>query len=154
MQIKRYNTHILHLDKMMLMGMLVAIIGLLTLYSAGGQEIDIVIRQGMRMLMGLIIMTLIAQIRLQHVFYWVPWIYLGGVVLLVAVLLIGDSSKGSQRWLDFGVFRFQPSEIMKLCVPMMVAWFLAEKPLPPSYGRSLTTLLIIMIPALLIAKQP
>lgn len=155
MQIQSHSTHILHLDKMMLMGILMlAIIGLLTLYSAGGQEIDLVMRQGMRIIAGFIVMTFIAQIRLQHVFYWVPWIYLSGVILLIAVLLIGDISKGSQRWLDFGVFRFQPSEIMKLCVPMMVAWFLAEKPLPPNYGRSIITVMIIAVPALLIAKQP
>jgi rod shape determining protein RodA len=155
MQVQRHNTHILHLDKMMLFGLLLlAVIGLLTLYSAGGQDIEIVVRQGIRIIIGLILMTLLAQVRLQHVFYWVPWFYLGGVILLVAVLFIGDSSKGSQRWLDFGVFRFQPSEVMKLGVPMMVAWFLAEKPLPPGYGRSFMTLLIIVIPVLLIAKQP
>lgn len=149
------TSHFFHLDKLLLFGLLcLIIIGLLTLYSAGGQDIQIVIRQSMRIFIGFTLMVILAQVRLQYVFYWVPWFYFGGILLLVAVLLVGDSSKGSQRWLDLGLFRFQPSEIMKLSVPMMVAWFLAEKPLPPQYGRSFIALLIIIIPVFLIVKQP
>jgi rod shape determining protein RodA len=74
--------------------------------------------------------------------------------LLLAVLLIGEIGKGAQRWLDLGVFRFQPSEMMKLAVPMMVAWYLSDHPLPPSWRRLAVAALVILTPTLLIAKQP
>jgi rod shape determining protein RodA len=72
----------------------------------------------------------------------------------VAVLLVGDVGKGAQRWLDLGVMRFQPSEVLKLALPMTLAWVLAARPLPPSLPRVLAAAGLILIPALLIAKQP
>lgn len=155
MRVQWTQTHFLHLDKPLLLGLLLlAIIGLFTLYSADGQNIGIVANQGMRLIMGFILMIFLAQFRLQYIVRWIPWLYLGGLTLLITVLLIGDSTKGSQRWLDLKAFHLQPSEVMKLAVPMMVIWFLAEKPLPPSYGRLVINFLIILVPALLIAKQP
>jgi rod shape determining protein RodA len=77
-----------------------------------------------------------------------------GLALLVAVLVVGEVGKGAQRWLDLGLFRFQPSEMLKLAVPMMIAWYLAEKPLPPNWLRLLIAAAMILAPALLIAKQP
>lgn len=149
------NDHFLHLDKPLLSGLLIlACVGLIVLYSAGGQDWDLISRQVIRIAMGFTVMLVLAQIRVQHLVRWIPWIYLAGVLLLVAVLLIGEISKGSQRWLDLGIFRFQPSEIMKLAVPLMVIWFLADKPLPPNPIRLLTSFVIIIIPVLLIAKQP
>jgi rod shape determining protein RodA len=74
--------------------------------------------------------------------------------LLLAVMVAGDISKGARRWLDLGVVRFQPSEIMKLAVPMMMAWFFAEKPLPPRWLHLLIGALITAIPFVLIAEQP
>ena len=74
--------------------------------------------------------------------------------MLIAVLVIGEVGKGAQRWLDLGLFRFQPSEIMKLAVPMMVAWFLSEHGLPPSGRRLLMATFILLVPTLLVAKQP
>jgi rod shape determining protein RodA len=85
---------------------------------------------------------------------WTPWLYGGGLLLLVAVLLVGDISKGAQRWLDLGVVRFQPAEIMRLAVPMMVAWYFAYRPLPPKLLHLLVGALILVIPVLLIIKQP
>ncbi len=82
------------------------------------------------------------------------WIYGAGLMLLVAVLVFGHEGKGAQRWLDLGFFRFQPSELMKLAVPLLVATYLAERPLPPSFGRLLVGLVMIVVPSLLIAKQP
>jgi rod shape determining protein RodA len=92
--------------------------------------------------------------RPQSIMTWVPWIYGIGLLMLVAVLLIGDVAKGSQRWLNFGLVRFQPSELMKLAVPLMVSWYLSDKSLPPNLQRILFALLITLIPALLVAKQP
>ncbi len=148
-------THFLHLDKPLLLGILsLSGIGLVILYSAGGQDWDLIIRQSIRILMGLSIMLILAQIRPQKIVPWVPWLYLVGVVLLILVLVLGEISKGSQRWLNLGLFRFQPSEVMKLAVPMMVTWYVAHKSLPPSYGRLAVALAIIAIPVALVAKQP
>jgi rod shape determining protein RodA len=74
--------------------------------------------------------------------------------LLLGVMLAGEVGGGAQRWLDLGFIRFQPSELMKLAAPMMVAWFLHERTLPPTFGNLLVALLIIAVPALLIAEQP
>ena len=81
-------------------------------------------------------------------------LYLAGVLLLVAVLIVGDIGKGAQRWLDLGVLRFQPSELLKVAVPMMLAWFLSGRPMPPCGLRILVGALIIAVPTLLIFKQP
>jgi rod shape determining protein RodA len=77
-----------------------------------------------------------------------------GVVLLIAVLVMGKIGKGAQRWLDLGLFRFQPSEMIKITTPMMIAWYLAEHQFPPKAKQLLIAGLLIMVPTLLIAKQP
>ncbi len=129
-------------------------IGLVVLYSASGQDWAMMQRQAIRLLVAWLALIVIAQVAPRHLLFWSPWFYGVGLVLLIAVLLFGDIGKGAQRWLDLGVFRFQPSEMMKLAVPMMVAWYLSEKSLPPSLPRIGIALLIIIVPALLIAKQP
>ena len=80
--------------------------------------------------------------------------YVLGLVLLFAVMFTGDIAMGAQRWLDLGVVRFQPSEIMKLAVPLACAWYLHERPLPPSLTSLLVVGLGIGVPTLLIAEQP
>ena len=145
----------LHLDWPLFGGLItLTAVGLIILYSAGGQDWDIIVRQVIRLSIAFFIMFMIAQISPHHIEFWTPWFYGLGVVLLLAVLLFGDMGKGAQRWLDLGFFRFQPSEMMKLAVPMMVAWYLSEKAMPPNLGRILVALIIIFIPVLLIAKQP
>lgn len=152
---KRSSNQFLHLDKPLLIGLLSLYgLGLFVLYSAGGQDLDLIGRQLLRMAMGFGLMVLLAQLPTQHIIRWVPWIYLSGVLLLIAVLIIGEISKGSQRWLNFGVVRFQPSEVMKLAVPMMVAWYLSNSPLPPNYSRLLVAVIIVIIPVALVAEQP
>jgi rod shape determining protein RodA len=100
-------------------------------------------------------MLVIAQIHPKFLRLWAPWLFLGGIILLVLVLVMGETGKGAQRWLDVGIVRFQPSEIMKLAVPMMAAWYLHERPLPPTLRETLTVLLLLsMMPAALIARQP
>ncbi|HEC85527.1 MAG: rod shape-determining protein RodA [Candidatus Parabeggiatoa sp. nov. 2] len=154
MQTRWSHNHFLHLDKPLLWGLLLlSFIGLVVLYSAGGQDLELIVRQMLRLGFGFGFMLLIARVRIQKIVPWVPWLYLFGVGLLVLVLVVGESTKGSQRWLNFG-FRFQPSEVMKLAVPMMVTWYLADRPLPPSYGRLLLATIIITVPVILVAKQP
>ena len=155
MQTNWTSNHFLHLDKPLLVGLLaLSFIGLVVLYSAGNQNIDLLFRQTLRLLAGFGLMLVIAQFRIQKIVHWVPWLYLLGIFLLMVVLVIGETSHGSKRWLNLGIFRFQPSELMKLAVPMMVSWYLADRPLPPSYGRLLWSTVIIAIPVILVAKQP
>ena len=146
---------LIHLDLPLLLGLLaVSGMGLVVLYSAGQRDLNLVLGQGMRLGLGFVIMLALAQIPPHYFRFWSPWIYLVGVLLLLAVMVAGDISKGARRWLDLGVVRFQPSEIMKLAVPMMMAWFFAEKPLPPRLLHLLGGALVTAIPFVLIAEQP
>ncbi|MDS4022089.1 MAG: rod shape-determining protein RodA [Candidatus Competibacter sp.] len=146
---------LIHLDLPLLLGLLaVSGMGLVVLYSAGQRDLNLVLGQGMRLGLGFVIMLALAQIPPHYFRFWSPWIYLVGVLLLLAVMVAGDISKGARRWLDLGVVRFQPSEIMKLAVPMMMAWFFAEKPLPPRLLHLLGGTLVTTIPFVLIAEQP
>ena len=145
----------LHLDLQLLGGLLlIAGLGLVVLYSAGDQSADQVQRQLVRLGVAFVAMLLLAQVPTYHLQRWAPWLFGIGILLLVAVLVVGHVGKGAQRWLDLGLFRFQPSEMMKLAVPLMVAWYLAENPLPPTLGRLVMAGTLIVVPVLLIAKQP
>lgn len=145
----------LHIDGPLLLGLMLLLgVGLLVLYSASGQDAGLIIRQLVRLGVALAAMLMIAQIHPDRMRDSAYWLYGFGLLLLVAVLLFGHEGKGAQRWLDLGVFRFQPSEIIKLAVPILVAAFLAARPLPPSALRLLTGLVLIGLPAFLIAKQP
>lgn len=144
-----------HIDVPLLFGLVVLCgIGLVVLYSAAGQDLQIVFRQAIRMGIALVLMFCVAQFSPIQLERWSLWIYLAGIFLLIAVLLVGDVGKGAQRWLDLGIFRFQPSEIMKLAVPMVIAWFLAGKHLPPSISRIMFSCILVIVPVVLIAKQP
>lgn len=145
----------LHLDVPLVLGLLVlSAFGMLVLYSAGGQSEDLLARQAIRLAVGFGVMFVVAQIAPVHYRFWTPWLYGIGLALLVLVLVVGLVGKGAQRWLDLGAFRFQPSELVKVTVPMMVAWYLAERPLPPTLRRIGLSLVIVMVPTLLIARQP
>lgn len=145
----------IRVDPLLLLGLLtVSALGLVVLYSAGSQNWDLVAGQAMRLGLGFGIMVALSQIPPAHFRFWSIWLYLAGTLLLVAVMVVGDISKGAQRWLDLGVLRFQPSEIMKLAVPMTMAWFFADKPLPPRLLHLLVGALITGIPFVLIAEQP
>lgn len=147
--------HRLHLDLPLLVGLtLLAGVGLVVLYSAGGEESELMLRQLVRLGIAAGVMFAVAQIHPAHFYRWAPWIYALGLALLLAVLILGEVGKGAQRWLDLGVVRFQPSELMKIAVPMMVAWFLAEAALPPARRRLLASGLLLAVPMLMVAKQP
>ena len=133
--------------------MLIIGFGLVVLYSASGQDTGMVERQAIRLGFGLVVMLVISQVPPRILRDWAPWIYGLGVILLLATWVLGVG-RGTQRWLDFGVIRFQPSEIMKLAVPMMVAWYLHPRVLPPSLKATGISLGILIIPTLIIARQP
>ena len=144
-----------HID-FMLIGCLMILCGggLFILYSASGQDISIVIRQAVYMLIGFFSIIIIAQFSPRMFMRLSSWIYVGGIILLVAVLVMGIYSKGAQRWIQLPFIRFQPSEIIKLIMPIMIATYLSKRRLPPSLKDILIVLTIICIPVVLIAKQP
>jgi rod shape determining protein RodA len=145
----------LHIDFPLFFGILVlCIIGLVVIYSAGGQDINLVYRQAVKLLIALVGMVIVAQLPPAEIARWSFGLFLFGIVLLILVIFYGDVGKGAQRWLDLKIFRFQPSELMKLSVPMMVAYYLADKTLPPRLLTVVTVCVMITIPVLLIAKQP
>ena len=98
-------------------------------------------------------MLVISQVPPRILRAWTPWLYGFGVAMLLATLVLGVG-RGTHRWLDLGVMRFQPSELMKLAVPMMVAWYLHSRVLPPSLKATVVSFGILLIPALLIYRQP
>ncbi|MEW9796728.1 rod shape-determining protein RodA [Alteromonas sp. CYL-A6] len=145
----------LHIDGWLLAGLLTLMgIGLVTLFSASGQDMAQVERQITRLVVGLIVMFVMAQIPPMAYRRLSTYAYLGGLLMLIAVLLFGDVGKGAQRWLDLKVVRFQPSELMKLAVPMMVAWYISKFNLPPRLMNILAAFGLVVVPTILIAKQP
>lgn len=151
----RFTVKSIHVD-LPLLGLLLALValGMLILYSASNQNLSMVLRQSMRLFFALTVMMFFAMIPPHKYKIWTPWIYSLGLILLLAVMMMGKIGKGAQRWLDLGLFRFQPSEIMKLAIPMMAAWYFDRKSLPIDIKPLITASLMIFIPALLIAKQP
>lgn len=151
----RFRTQALPVD-VPLLGLLCSLIilGLFILYSASNANMSMLFRQSLRLTLATSVMMILAFIPPHKYKIWTPWLYGTGLSLLIAVMLMGKIGKGAQRWLELGVFRFQPSEIMKLAVPMMAAWFFDRQTDPSSYRSIMLASLIIFIPAILIAKQP
>jgi rod shape determining protein RodA len=144
----------LHIDGPLLGGLLlICAFGLVVLYSAVGENMRLWLNQVIRLGVALIAMLVAAQVSPDLLRRWTPWAYIGGMVLLVLVLVTGEVGQGAQRWLDLGI-RFQPSEIMKLAVPMMAAWYLHDRQIPPRLGQVLVIGAIIIAPTILIARQP
>ena len=129
-------------------------LGVLVLYSASGEQSAVVFRQVTKIGIAFFLMCLVAQISPYTIERWSVGIFFISIIFLVIVLWLGDTGKGSQRWLDLGFFSFQPSEIMKFTVPMIVAKFIAHRTLPPSLDSVFMVALLVAIPVFLIAKQP
>lgn len=143
------------LDYPLLSGiLLVCGLGLITLYSASGEDIDLLIRHCGRLGIALIGMYIVSQIPTSMLSKLSVPLYFFGVLLLILVLSIGIVGKGAQRWIDLGIFRFQPSEIMKITVPMMVAWILAKNPMMPRRFAIFLAVLSVAVPFVLIVAQP
>jgi rod shape determining protein RodA len=143
------------IDKPLFFGLLILVtFGLFILYSASNENTQLVEKQAMRFIVAFVLMGLLAQIPPSIYRLWAPWFFLFAFSLVVLVLLIGVVGKGAQRWLHFGLFQFQPSELMKLAVPLVLAWYLHDKPLPPSFPHLVVLLLIVLIPTFLVMKQP
>lgn len=147
---------VIHVDvPMLLLLLIISAYGLLILYSAVGQQIEPVISQGTKILVGLSAMLVIAQIPPIVYLRLAPWIFLIGLIALVLVYFFGVEVKGARRWLRIpGITNFQPSEIMKLILPLMLAWYFQHRHLPPKAKHVFWSLVITIIPVILIAFQP
>lgn len=126
----------------------------LVLFSASGGSFALIQRQLLHITLATVIMVVMAQIQPRYFKQWAPYLYVFGIILLIAVLIIGHTGKGAQRWLNLGIIRFQPSELLKIACPMMLAYYLSNKQLPLSIKNILISGIFVIIPALLIAKQP
>lgn len=146
----------MHLDlPLTLLIILLAFCGLLILYSGSGQDMGMVERQSIHFGVGLMVMALTAQIPPRIYRNLAPWAYAVGLLMLLGVLVMGVDAKGAQRWLALpGLPRFQPSELVKLALPLTVAWYMSRHPVPPRFLTLLKALMIIGLPTVLILKQP
>ena len=130
-------------------------IGLTILYSASTQDVDMVVRQMVSYIVAFTAMFVMAQVPPSLYRAFTPIFYVLGLVLLLLVEVIGEVRMGAQRWINLpGFGSVQPSEFMKLGMPMMCAWYLSKRDLPPSPTSIAVTLAIIIVPVLLISKQP
>ena len=145
----------INIDPVLFLGIfLLSAAGLGILYSAGDGSIVLVKAQLLRLGLAFLVMFVVAQIPQRQLYLWSPWFFALGVILLVLVITSGDVGKGAQRWLDLYFIKFQPSEMMKLITPMMLAWYLSEKSLPPTVKPLLVSAILVIGPTLLIAIQP
>lgn len=127
--------------------------GLMVLYSGTGGDLQMVQRHGIRLGIGLGLLLLVTQIPLTWLRAVTPWFYVASILLLVVVGVVGEG-RGAQSWLNLGVIRFQPSELVKLSLPMMLAWMFHLNVLPPRGKVLVAALLLIALPVLMIAEQP
>jgi len=134
---------------------LIVCIGILVVYSASGQSVKMVEHHLANIAVAIAAMLALARLATpQYLRLFAPIAYVIGILLLIVVEVTGHIGKGAQRWLDIGFVRFQPSEIMKLAVPMMCAWYLHERPLPPKFKDLLVLGVLIAIPTAMIVTQP
>ena len=145
----------LHLDLSLLLPVtLVMALGLVILYSASGEDWDAVTRQARNFGVGWLVLLITAQLRIDTIQRWSGALYVFALLLLCLVLIFGVGAKGAQRWLSLGFIRFQPSEIMKIAMPLAVAAWVVRRGLPPRIDTTLVCLAIILMPSLAIALQP
>jgi rod shape determining protein RodA len=145
-----------HVDPVLLvLLLLLSGLGLFVLYSAADNHIIAMEKQGAFFVLGFFIMVLVAQVHQSHWRLVAPVIYSFGLILLIAVALFGEISMGAQRWLTIpGLLRFQPSEILKIALPLMLATYFHNRSLPPRFKHVLGALVIMVLPVALIIEQP
>lgn len=145
----------LRLDGTLLLGIfLLAVVSLTVLFSASGRSWGTVESQALKFCLAVAAMLTLAQLPPRFIRLSAPWLYALGLALLLMVMIKGDVAMGAQRWLDLGFLRFQPSEIMKIAVPLFCAWYVHERPLPPSALTLIVLGIAVVVPVVLIAEQP
>ena len=127
-------------------------VGLAVLYSAGSESSRLVLTQGVYFGIGLAALWLVSRMPAHLLKQVTPAVYAVSMVPMVLVLFIGTGKYGN-HWIDLGVFNFQPSELAKLTLPMMLAWHLDRRPLPPDLRSLGIALVILALPVALILLQ-
>jgi rod shape determining protein RodA len=130
------------------------VLGLFVLFSASDGDWSTVSRQLRNFVVGWGVLLVVAQVRIDTIQRWSPALYFFALGLLLMVLMFGVGAKGAQRWLSLGIIRFQPSEVMKIAMPLAVAYWVVRYGLPPRLGVTVVSLLIIGLPAVVIGLQP
>lgn len=144
-----------YVDALLLSGILLLMLtGLFTLYSAADANTSRVTNQAVNMLVALGIMWLVANIPLQHIMRIALPIYIAGLLLLLGVALFGEISNGARRWLNIGVTRIQPSELMKIAVPLMMAWYFDKHEATLRLRDYAVATLLLLLPVVMILRQP
>jgi len=152
---RRAILRFLHIDLWLIIPLVVlSMAGLVVLYSASGQSEVMMMAQARNLVVAFLVLLITAQLRVETLKLAAPYIFFAGVLLLVAVVLFGVGAKGAQRWLSLGFIRFQPSEIMKVAMPLAIAWWLSKRALPPSAKALLIAALMVAVPTFLILRQP
>lgn len=145
-----------HVDAItMFLLLCISVYGLIILFSAVDQQIPPITSQAIKLGIATTVMVIMAQVSPIVYLRLAPWLYLLGILLLILVYFAGTEVNGSRRWLRVpGVASFQPSELMKLVIPMLLAWYFHDRHLPPKTRHIFWALVMIAIPTLLIASQP
>ena len=126
-------------------------VALLAVASASPERVN---AQLVNLGVALVVMRVVAQIPPQRLMHLAPPVYVFGLLLLIAVALFGDISKGARRWLNLGFMRIQPSELMKIAMPLMLAWYFQKHESMLRYREYAIATLLLLIPVALIARQP
>jgi len=146
---------LLHIDLWLFIPLvLLSMAGLVVLYSASGQSEPMMTAQIRNLFIAFAVLLITAQLRLETLKIVSPYVFAVGLVLLVGVAFFGVGAKGAQRWLSLGFIRFQPSEIMKVAMPLAIAWWLSKKALPPTSKSLLIAAMMVAVPSFLILQQP
>ncbi|PMB54258.1 Rod shape-determining protein RodA [Coxiella-like endosymbiont] len=145
----------LHIDPwLVVLVSILAVFGLFILFSASNQNLNLILKQLSWLVVGFIVMFLFAHLSPKFYYQWTPWAFGFGLFLLISVLGFGNIGKGARRWFDLGFFHLQPSEIMKLTMPMMLAYYFSNKELPPQKKPLFFSFILLIFPTILTAKQP
>ena len=146
---------LLHIDFWLFIPLvLLSMAGLVVLYSASGQSEPMMTAQIRNLFVAFAVLLTTAQLRMETLKLISPYVFALGLLLLVGVAFFGVGAKGAQRWLSLGFIRFQPSEIMKVAMPLAVAWWLSKKALPPTAKSMLVAAMMVALPSFLILRQP
>lgn len=152
---KRTLSQKIHIDFPLLGGLLLALgLSLIVLYSASGQHYQMILKQIIHTALSFGIMIVIAQFNVKFFERWCPVIFLFCIIMLLGVTFFGEISKGARRWLNLGIMRIQPSEFLKIAMPITIAAVISRNGIPPKFPRIATAVMLVAIPSALIAKQP
>jgi len=144
-----------HLDRYLLtLVAILLVMGLLTLYSASGASLERVAVQMANICVALVVMWIAANVPLHYLSRIALPLYVLGLVLLIAVAAFGEIVNGARRWLDLGFTRIQPSELMKIAVPLMLAWYFDRYEAVLKMRDFAVGALLVLVPVLLIVQQP